>query len=180
MKFSEQHRLSVQLRHLLIRPGQAALLSGSGEVVAGIATSGGPTPVSSQHLLVLYAFRYLEKCVRRLESGEGLQSSNSADPVRMPKAEPITNNTSFLDQAREIRIAKPRLLGSPEAAIFVGSVALLEELRQNGLIKPFSERHRLGLFPVPHLEDCVARVECGERPEAFVVKILVRTTRGWL
>ena len=167
MKFSEQLRLSVQLRPLLVRPEQAALLLGSGEVVADFVTAGWLTPVISQHRLVLYALRHLEECVRRLESGEVPPPSNGSGSMRMPLVEPAVKMSSFLDQARGIINMKPLLLRPPEAVVFIGSIALLEEFRRDGWIKPLYDRHRLVLFSVRHLEACVARMECGEMPTAY-------------
>jgi hypothetical protein len=159
--------VSVQLRPLLVRPEQAALLLGSGEVVTDFTKSGWLAPVVAEHRLVLYAYRHLEDCVRRLESGEIVESAHGTGSVRMSKAGPVSNNASFLDQIRGIVSLKPFLLRPGEAAVFVGSVGLLEEFRRAAWIKPLYDRHRLVLFSVRHLESCVARLEVGEKPGAY-------------
>ena len=54
MKFSDLLHASVQLRPRLIRPEQAALVLGSGELVADFVFAGWLRPAISQHRMVLY------------------------------------------------------------------------------------------------------------------------------
>ena len=159
--------MSVMLRPLLVRPGQAALLLGSGEVVTDLTLAGWLVPVVSEHRMVLYAYRHLDDCVRRMEAGEMLESSQGVGSCRMPKPEPVADGAAFRDQSRGIINAKPFLLRPDEAAAFMGSTSLLEEFRQAGWIKPIYDRHRLVLFSVRQLEGCVTRLEVGEKPDAY-------------
>jgi uncharacterized protein (DUF1786 family) len=157
-----------------VRPEQATLLLGSGEVLADFVNAGWIAPVISEHRLVLYGYRHLEECVRRLESGEWPEAAIDAQgkqvqtrSSRMPRLESIAPTGSFHEQARGVVTVKPFLLRPDEAAIFVGSIALLEEFRKAGWIKALYEQHRLVLFSVRHLEACVARIEVGELPGAY-------------
>ncbi len=167
MKFSEQLHATVLLRPLLVRPEQAALLLGSGEVVTDFTHAGWLAPVLSEHRLVLYAYRHLESCVRRLETGEHPASSNGTGSCRMPKGERVASDASFQHQARGIINAKPFLLRPDEASLYVGSNALLNEFRQAGWIRPLYERHRLVLFSVRQFEGCAGRLEAGDKPGTY-------------
>lgn len=129
MKFSELLQATVQLRPLLVRPEQAALLPGSGEVGADFLQAGWLAPIVSEHRLVLYALRHLEHCVGRLESGEvpvaGEQSQ--ARPARLPKMLVSESTRSFAAQVRGVINVEPFLLRPDPAALFVGTASLLEE-----------------------------------------------------
>ena len=72
---------------------------------------------------------------------------------------------SFGDLVRGIINAKPLLLRPTEASIFVGSPGMLEAFRCAAWINPLFDRHRLVLYSVRQLEDCVARLETGEKPD---------------
>ena len=167
MKFSDQLHASIQLRPLLVRPEQAALLLGSGEVVTDFTMAGWLAPVMSAHRLVLYAYRHLEDCVRRLESGDVPGSFCGRGSCRLPRLAPVIYGASFHDQARGIIHAKPLLIRPGEASLFVGSIGLLEEFRRAHWIKPLYDRRRLVLLSVRQLEGCVARLEAGEKPGAY-------------
>ena len=158
------------LRPLLVRPEQAALLLGSGEVVTELVRAGWLDPVMSEHRLVLYAYRHLENCVKRLEFGEVPVVSEEVKrggSCRMPKGDHVSSGAAFRDQARGIINAKPLLLRPDEASLFVGCTSLLEEFRRGGWIKPLYDRHRLVLFSVRQLEGCVGRLEVGEKPGVY-------------
>lgn len=88
-------------------------------------------------------------------------------PARRPKPQTIAPNGSFQEQARGLVTLKPLLLRPDEAAVFVGSIALLEAFRSDGWVRPLYEQHRLVLFSVRQLEACVARLEVGDRPGAY-------------
>ena len=146
------------------------MLLGSGEVVTELVRAGWLDPVMSEHRLVLYAYRHLENCVKRLESGEVPvipEEAKRGGSCRMPKGDPVARGAAFSEQARGIINAKPLLLRPDEAALFVGSTSLLEEFRRGGWIKPMYDRHRLVLYSVRQLEACVGRLEVGEKPGAY-------------
>lgn len=166
MKFSDLLQATVQLRPLLVRPEQAALLLGSGEVVADFIQAGWLEPVISEHRLVLYAYKHLDLCVRRLESGEIPLASGDSQirPARVPKSLFASSCGSFDGQLRGVIKVEPFLLRPEAASLFVGTGALLEKFRRSGWIKPLYDRHRLVLYSARQLADCVARIEVGDRP----------------
>lgn len=156
----------MQLRPLLVRPEQAALLLGSGEVVADFVQSGWLEPVVCEHRLVLYAYQHLDNCVRRLESGDMpvAPGESQARPARMPKSLISAATGTFVEQSRGIVNVQPFLLRPESAALYVGTGVLLEKFRESGWIKPLYDRHRLVLFSARQLADCVARLEVGDIP----------------
>lgn len=159
----------MQLRPLLVRPEQAALLLGSGEVVADFVNSGWLHPVISEHRLVLYSYREIDNCVRRLECGESPKALNDTPtrPARLPKRLLAAPTGTFEEQSRGVVNVEPLLLRPDSATLFVGGGSLLEEFRRADWIQPLYDRHRLVLFSVRQLSACVARVETGEKPGAY-------------
>lgn len=160
------------MRPQLVRPQQAALLLGSGEVVADFIAAGWLQPVLSEHRLVIYSLREIEKCVARLEAGE---SPRPDDKFKRPKppghfeqpAAPPPVSNSFADQLRGIMTPPPLLLRPEQAATFFGSVELLDEMRKCDWIRPVYCQPRLTLFSVRHLESCVVRLEGGVKPGEY-------------
>lgn len=156
----------MQLRPLLVRPEQAALLLGSGEVVADFVQAGWLEPVVCEHRLVLYAYQHLDNCVRRLESGEIPVGPGESQirPARLPKS-PIPFATgTFVEQSRGIVNVQPFLLRPESAALYIGTGVLLEKFRESDWIRPLYDRHRLVLFSTRQLAHCVARLEAGDKP----------------
>jgi len=156
----------VQLRPLLVRPEQAALLLGSGEVVADFVQAGWLEPVVSEHRLVLYAYQHLDNCVRRLESGEIpiAPGESKIRPARLPKSLISAATGTFVEQSRGIINVQPFMLRPESAALYVGTCVLLEKFRESGWIQPLYDRHRLVLFSARQLAHCVARLEAGDKP----------------
>ena len=159
---------TVQLRPRLVRPQQAALLLGSGELVADFIGAGWLSPVVSRHRLVLYSFEDLAECVGRLEAGEQPALGNRPRPkppegprlVGMRRELPQT----FAGQLREMVTAAPLLVRPEQAAAYLGSVELLDDLRQAGRIQPVYQRHRLTLYSLHRLDDCILLLESGRLP----------------
>lgn len=152
-----------------MRPEQAALLLGSGEVVAEFVGAGWLNPVISEHRLVLYSYREIENCVRRLERGETprVPDGTSTRPARLTKRLLNAPTGSFEEQSRGVVNVEPLLLRPEAATLYVGGGSLLEEFRRAEWIKPLYDRHRLVLFSVRQLAGCVARLETGEKPGAY-------------
>ena len=128
----------MQLRPLLVRPQQAALLLGSGELVADFIAAGWLLPAFCEHRLVLYAYRHLERCVARLEEGEEpvpVEGRSTQRPARGLVPEAIEQDSiglSWEDQLRGIISLRPLLVRPPQASGLIGCPALLEEFRKGG------------------------------------------------
>ncbi len=161
---------AVRLRPLLVRPEQAALLLGTGEVVADFVGAGWLRPIICQHRLTLYGYRDLDHCVARLETGERPVAGAAARPK---PASPTTQSApldasqslSMANQLRGIVLLRPLLVRPEQAAVFIGSTELVDDFRKAGWLAPVYGQHRLTLYSVRHLEGCVARLEAGQRPD---------------
>lgn len=157
----------MQLRPLSVRPGEAALLLGSGEVLADFLKAGWLSPLVSEHRLVLYAFRHLEDCVLRLESGEipAAPDQSEVRHARMPKSELPEPGGSFDEQSRGVVNVEPLLLRPKAASLYVGTGILLERFRADAWITPLYDRHRLVLYSKRQLAECVGRLEVERLPK---------------
>lgn len=73
----------------------------------------------------------------------------------------------FKDILRNSVSTTPLLVRRPEAAVMLGSIELLEELVASGWVKPVIHQHKLTLYSVRAIQDCVARLEAGETPSSM-------------
>jgi len=158
MKFSDLIQ-NVKLPPQLVRAHQAALILGSGQVLVDFVAAGWLQPVLSKHKLIVYSYRELEHCVTRLQNGElpipdGITKKPKA-PGQIDQSNdmPLTSR-NFMDQLRAL-ITVPPLLPRPEqAATFLSSVALLDEMKKSGWIRPVYCKPHMTLFSVKDLEMC--------------------------
>jgi len=166
MKFSDLLLASVKLKPRLVRPDQAALVLGSGTVVADFVAARWLSPVISRHRLVLYSYPHLEACVARLEMGEMPLPDGFKNQIRPPGEKKLNSSLlqsprSFAEQLRNIISIPPLLVRPEQAAAYLGSVELFDDLRIGGWLKPVYAKPNLTVFSVRHLDSCVIRLETG-------------------
>jgi hypothetical protein len=160
------------MRRLLVRPPQAALILGSGELVADLIGAGWLQPIVAGHRLVLYAYRDLERCVSRLEGGESLPAAccfklpnAPGQPAQEGKGPgDVTTTLSFAGLLKGTVTAPPLLVRPAQACALLGSEELVDDFRHAGWLRPIETRHRVTLYSIGQLENCVARLEMGQTP----------------
>ena len=125
-------------------------------MLADFVAAGWLQPVLAVHRMVVYSLRELDHCVIRLEAGETpIPDDNCTRPKVHGMAEqelpsPLSTR-SFFDQLQRMMSVPPLLLRPAQAATFLSSLELLDEMRKSGWIRPVFSRHRLTLFSVRHL-----------------------------
>lgn len=79
---------------------------------------------------------------------------------------PLTSR-NFRDQLRALITVPPLLLRPEQAATFLSSVALLDEIKKSGLVCPVYCKPHMTLFSVEDLERCVVKLEAGQKPGVY-------------
>lgn len=153
----------------LVRAHQAALILGSGQVLVDFVAAGWVQPALSEHKLIIYSYRKLDHCVARLEKGELPVPDESCKKPKAPGAterqlETPLSSRHFADQLRGMMTVQPLLLRPEQAAVFVSSVELLDEMRKSGWIRPAYCKAHMTFFSVRDLERCVTKLEAGQKP----------------
>lgn len=145
MKYSDW-QARVELRPAFVRAGQAALLLGSGILVADFVEAGWLKSVVSGHRMVLYSYKDLERCVGKLEAEGDPAPDGRTDRPRDPgltlSGLPTEGEPSFAGQLRSMVVLRPLLLRPDQAAGFLGSVELLDEFRAAGWLTAVVSRTR--------------------------------------